>query len=176
MPYKRSLAECLESQGIVVSGTSNDGVKEVSESPTLDASRWSPCLDVNKERGKATVVLEPVKAEVVYRAADSDRAYSDESPTLRSLAKTNGKQAGSGAVKVREYNGTQYLERPMTAREYENLMGWESDSTAIGLTEDGKEISISQTQRKKMLGNGIIPQEITEMLTALKPIIEAIGE
>lgn len=239
MPYKRSLADCLESSGIVVRGT-GDELSQTDECPTLNASNWTHELDAKRTRGgKGTVVLDAVcsatgeiiedaptltarsskgislgnkkrcsavlgvspmsdctkkhpqawiRTSIVYRAADGDREYFDETPTMRSLTLTNGHQAGSGAVKVREYHkqrglgvspsgataGQTYLERPMTATEYENVMGWESGSTAIGVTEDGKEIKISQTQRKKMLGNGIIPQEITELLMGLKAILEVI--
>ena len=207
-PYKRSLADCLESSGIVARCT-GDELSQTDECLTLNAPRWTHELDAKRTRGgKGTVVLDAVhsatgeiiedaptltarsskgtslgnkkrpqawvRSSIVYRAADGDREYFDETPTMRSLTSTNGHQAGSGAVKVREYQGQTYLERTMTATEYENVMGWESGCTAIGITEDGKEIKISQTQRKKMLGNGIICQEITELLVGLKAILEVI--
>ncbi len=113
------------------------------------------------------------KLKVVYKAANGDRLYSENAPTLRSLSSTNGHQGGSGAMKVREINGELYHERPMTAAEYENCMGWESGCTTTGITTDGKEFQVSETQRKKVLGNGIIPQEVTELLAALRPFLEA---
>jgi hypothetical protein len=123
---------------------------------------------------------------IVYRAAGGDRIYHKECPTLRSLSNTGNHQSGSGAYKVREmrhgesspwplsreYQGETYLERPINATEAEQLMGWEVGSTAIGINKEGDEINISQTQRIKMLGNGIIPAEITDILTAIKPILE----
>ncbi|MEH2086871.1 hypothetical protein [Nostoc sp.] len=114
-----------------------------------------------------------------------DRIYHEEAPTLRSLTNKDNHQAGNGAYKIREYNeqrglgvspsaataGESYLERPINATEAEQLMGWEVGSTAIGINHEGDEITISQTQRIKMLGNGIIPAEITNILSAIKPII-----
>jgi hypothetical protein len=55
----------------------------------------------------------------------------------------------------------------MTAEECEQIMGWEPGSTAIGIDAQGNQIHISQTQRKKILGNGIVPQEITSILSSL---------
>jgi hypothetical protein len=103
---------------------------------------------------------------VLYRAASGDRIYHEQAPCLRSP-----NNAGNGAYKIREYQGKNYLERPINATEAEQLMGWEVGSTAIGINSEGDEITISQTQRIKMLGNGIIPAEITDILTAIKPML-----
>lgn len=104
---------------------------------------------------------------IVYRAADGDRIYTDQAPCLRSQ-----KDAGTGAYKIREYQGETYIERPINATEAEQLMGWEIGSTATGINKEGDEITISQTQRIKMLGNAIIPAEITDILIALKLTLE----
>ncbi len=124
----------------------------------------APCLLSPGDGGRKLII--------VYRAAGGDRLYDQEAPTLRSLSSTGNHQSGNGAYKVREYQGETYLERPINATEAEQLMGWEVGSTAIGINKEGDEISISQTQRIKMLGNGIIPSEITDILTAIKPILE----
>ncbi|MFK0735592.1 MAG: hypothetical protein ACIWVG_31425, partial [Gloeotrichia echinulata HAB0833] len=124
----------------------------------------SPCLLTPGEGGR--------KFSIVYRAAGGDRHYHKEAPTLRSLSNTGNHQSGSGAYKIREYQGETYLDRPINATEAEQLMGWEVGSTAIGIDKEGDEINISQTQRIKMLGNGIVPGEITDILTAIKPILE----
>lgn len=109
---------------------------------------------------------------IKYKAADGDRIYDTESPCLRSLS--NG--AGSGAYKVRNYQNEEWAERPLLPIEAERLMGWEENSTATGITKDGDAIAISNTQRIKMLGNGIIPAEITEILTKLAPILKECHE
>ncbi len=108
---------------------------------------------------------------VVYRSAGGDREYWGNAPTLRSLSNTGGKhQSGSGAVKVRKYESDgSYTQRPMTAKEAEALMGWDEDSTAWGIDTEGNKIPISETQRKKILGNGIVPQEILGILRSIFP-------
>ncbi len=62
-------------------------------------------------------------------------------------------------------------QRPLSATEFERLMGWPVCSTERGITPDGKEITISRTQRQKMLGNGIVPQEIEEICHKLKDFL-----
>lgn len=106
---------------------------------------------------------------VVYRSASGDREYWENAPTLRSLSNTGGKhQSGSGAVKVRKYESDgSYTQRPMTPKEAEALMGWEEESTAWGIDANGRKIPISDTQRKKILGNGIVPQEISVILRSI---------
>ena len=106
---------------------------------------------------------------VVYRSASGDREYWENAPTLRSLSNTGGKhQSGSGAVKVRKYEFEgSYTQRPMTPKEAEALMGWDPDSTAWGIDANGVKIPISATQRKKILGNGIVPQEISVILRSI---------
>ncbi len=64
-------------------------------------------------------------------------------------------------------------QRPLSATEFERLMGWPVDSTKKGITASGKEITISKTQGQKMLGNGIIPQEIQDICLSLKPFLES---
>lgn len=119
----------------------------------------SPCLLSPGAGGR--------KFSVVYCAAEGDRIYTEQAPCLRSQ-----KNAGTGAYKIREYNGEEYLERPINATEAEQLMGWEVNSTATGINKEGDEMEISQTQRIKMLGNGVIPGEVTDILSAIKPLLE----
>lgn len=110
---------------------------------------------------------------ILDRHPAGDRIYDKIAPTLRSLASTNGHQGGSGAFKVLMPDGTT---RPLRPTECERLMGWEVGSTEFGITADGQEIKISNTQRIKMLGNGIIPQEIEDLCNSLRPILERLKE
>lgn len=120
-----------------------------------------------------------INSFIVHKSAGGERYYYKEAPCLRSrsvvlvvsLSSTNGHQSGSGAIKVREFQSQESIERPLTATEAERLMRWLEGSTAIGFTAEGKGIEISTTQRLKMLGNGIIPAEITEILQGLKEVI-----
>lgn len=142
-----------------------DGVEAALESPALCAGGWQHRSPLHRDKRGASFA-------VLYRAASGDRLYHEECPTLRSLSNTGNHQSGSGAYKIREYQGESYLERPINATEAEQLMGWEVGSTAIGINKEGDEVTISQTQRIKMIGNGIIPAEITDILTAIKPMLE----
>ena len=45
--------------------------------------------------------------------------------------------------------------RRLTPRECERLQGFPDDWTIKGLTQDNKEVSISDTQRYKMMGNAV---------------------
>ncbi len=190
-------------------GSPSNGWQPTSESPALTSSGWlhSPSAETQKS---------VLRFAVMYRSATGSRLYTEESPTLRSLANTGGKhQGGGGAWKVVEYKGEEYVvpnslpdecstlaateayiksgdrprrvkdgkpslipmayrrQRPLSATEFERLMGWPVDSTKKGITASGKEITISKTQRQKMLGNGIIPQEIQDICLSLKPFLES---
>lgn len=158
-PGKKTLQEIFETQAIPVK-VYVDGVAVAQESPALCAGGWQHRSPLHRDKRGASFA-------VLYRAAGGDRIYHDQAPCLRSP-----NNAGNGAYKVREYKGETYLERPINATEAEQLMGWEVGSTAIGINREGDEITISQTQRIKMLGNGIIPAEITDILAAIKPILE----
>lgn len=163
-PTKKSLQEIFDPQAIPAK-VYVDGVEEAQESPALCSGGWQHRSPLHRDKRGASFA-------VLYRAASGDRIYHEEAPTLRSLSNTGNHQAGNGAYKVREYDGKTYLERPINATEAEQLMGWEVGSTATGINKEGDEINIGQTQRIKILGNGIIPGEITDILTAIKPILE----
>ncbi len=67
-----------------VVGSPNSGWQPTSESPTLTSSGWlqSPSAETPK------YVL---RFAIMYRSATGSRLYSEEAPTLRSLANTGGK-------------------------------------------------------------------------------------
>ncbi len=214
-PDRPSLQSCLDSDGVVINSVNG---KPIDESLTLKANSHKAGTG-NSKHPAAVVESLNEKAEsllaVVYRGAAGDRTYIEEAPTLRSLANTGGKhQGGSGAWKVVEYKGEEYLvesgggdeactlycngqlatnrkrpmnlktgklkdlpysyrgnPRPLTATEFERLMGWPVGCTEKGITRDGQEITISKTQRQKMLGNGIVPQEIEDICNKLKDFL-----
>jgi len=213
-PDRPTLQECLDTDGLAINSVNG---KPIVESLTLKANSHKAGTG-NSKHPVAVVGSLNEKAEsklaVMYRSATGDRLYTEESPTLRSLANTGGKhQGGGGAWKVVEYKGEDYLvstqfpeeacslastcshlrsgarprklkdglaalipisyrrHRPLSATEFERLMGWPVGCTEKGITRDGKEITISKTQRQKMLGNGIIPHEIEDICHKLKPIL-----
>lgn len=145
-----------------------NGIKEVDEAPTIYPAGWQSRSPQNRDKSGSSFAI-------LYRAAGGDRQYFEEAPALRSLCKSGNHQAGNGAYKVREYQGEIYYERPINATEAESLMGWEINSTALGIDLSGKQIEISQTQRIKMLGNGIVPGEVTDILLGIKPMLERLS-
>lgn len=111
---------------------------------------------------------------VIDRARGGDRIYSQIAPTIRTASKDkNGKQGGSGAFKVLEEDGSK---RPLRPHEVEKLMDWDLESTAMGITADGEVVDISNTQRHRILGNGIIPAEIENLCNNLRPLLEAMAD
>jgi DNA (cytosine-5)-methyltransferase 1 len=56
--------------------------------------------------------------------------------------------------------------RKLTPRECERLMGLEDDHTRWGL-EDNRIVELSNTQRYKLCGNGVIPQVVEEIMWRL---------
>lgn len=113
------------------------------------------------------LVTESERVAFVGKAGEGDRVYLEQAPCLRSLSVTNGHQSGAGASKIREWQGEDYLERSLLPEEAEALMGWKPNSTAIGINSEGSEYELTATQRHRILGNGIIPAEVTEILEGL---------
>lgn len=134
------------------------------------------CNLVEGDRPSLTDCLDAPGIAVIDRARGGDRTYTEIAPTIRTASKSkNGKQGGSGAFKVLEEDGSRRAMRP---NEVEKLMGWgwDSDSTKIGLNVVGETRYISNTQRHRILGNGIIPAEIENICNSLKPFLEAIAD
>jgi DNA (cytosine-5)-methyltransferase 1 len=57
--------------------------------------------------------------------------------------------------------------RRLTPREGERLMGWPDDWTKWGIDEAGKKVEISDTQRYKMIGNGVVSNMIKSIIDGI---------
>ena len=123
-------------------------------------------------------------SSIIYKAAGKNREYFERAPTLRSLSSsssssssssTKNKQAGSGALKVcinaNSTNETGRQLRPIYPSEAERIMGFPVGWTKLGINGEGNKTEISATQSIKMLGNSVIPSEITKVLEGLKQIL-----
>lgn len=154
----------LGSWGMILVSKSEMGIdgfpKTEKESFVLALTANIQCRKIESNRITLQQCLNGDKT-ILDQHLDGDRYYSDESPSIRA--------SGSRAFKVVQEN--QKL-RPLHPSEIESLMGWSQGSTAKGITKDGKEVDISKTQRCKILGNGICPQEITHICQNLVPILE----
>ena len=54
--------------------------------------------------------------------------------------------------------------RYLTPLECEKLMGWESNWTKYGIDEKGNTIELSDNQRYNLIGNGVVPQIVKEII------------
>jgi len=159
-PQKKLLSEILEGEAVnSATGESIDQASTIRENSFKQGvgSRSNPNTFVKVSQDRDSLA-------VVYHAADGDRDYSQEAPTLRGLSG----DGGAGAYQVREGERL----RTIKPEEAEGLMGWEIGSTALGIDGEGNRIAISNTNRIAACGNGIIPAEVTEILTAIKPFLE----
>ena len=54
--------------------------------------------------------------------------------------------------------------RYLTPLECERLMGWESNWTKYGIDENGNAVELSDNQRYNLIGNGVVPQVVREIV------------
>ena len=54
--------------------------------------------------------------------------------------------------------------RYLTPLECERLMGWESNWTKYGIDENGNTVELSDNQRYNLIGNGVVPQVVKEIV------------
>ena len=57
--------------------------------------------------------------------------------------------------------------RRLTPKECERLMSWPDDYTKYGINEKGEKVEISDTQRYKMCGNGVVSKVVSELIKLL---------
>lgn len=69
---------------------------------------------------------------------------------------SSGSQDGSSNTVGGEKESFRWVVRKLTPLECERLMGWPDGYTAVGLTDEGEEITIAKTTRYKICGNGIV--------------------
>ena len=91
-----------------------------------------------------------------------DKQYAQDCTTSSSGKEINYHlKSESGTLKLQSGNQHEYLLanakiRRLTPRECERLMSWPDDWTRWGTDEKGNKVEISDTQRYKMAGNGVV--------------------
>ena len=164
----------------------DDTIDQSSEKPSRTIAYT---LDANYFKGVSPKGYQGSKRQLIHQlnspTHSNDRVYGDDgiSPTLNTAQggnrqpfvapvltpdrlekrqngrrfKTNGEPSFTLNTQDRHgiYNGTRI--RRLTPLEYERLMGWPDNWTA----------GVSDTQRYKQCGNGIIAPMVTEVITAL---------
>uniref|UniRef100_A0A6H1ZTB0 Putative methyltransferase n=1 Tax=viral metagenome TaxID=1070528 RepID=A0A6H1ZTB0_9ZZZZ len=56
--------------------------------------------------------------------------------------------------------------RRLTPRECERLMSWPDDWTRWGINENGDKVEMSDTQRYKMCGNGVVSEVVKAVFSS----------
>lgn len=86
----------------------------------------------------------------------NDRVYSEEgiSPTLNTMGGGNRQPFISRDTKIRR----------LTPVECERLMSWPDDWTRYGINEKGETVEMSDTQRYKMAGNGVVSKVVEHLI------------
>ena len=69
---------------------------------------------------------------------------------------SSGPQDGASYTVGGKRETYRWVVRKLTPLECERLMGWPDGYTAVGVTDEGEEITIPKTTRYKICGNGIV--------------------
>jgi site-specific DNA-cytosine methylase len=116
--------------------------------------------------GYPAVMHEPVVEHAFYPTGGSQEmgeCPGETSPTLKVGASKGGNPPG-----VVVTDKTQTIVRRLTPLECERLMGWPEGWTAHGVDDDGVLVEISNTQRYRICGNGIVAT-VTEWIGGRLP-------
>jgi len=117
---------------------------------TTKKSRRQLVEVVSEDRTKIEAYSIPLK----YLGRNQKNFPSEYAMTL-DVAQTNGLMVGN---KIRK----------LTPLECERLMGFDDEWTKYGINENGDKIEISDTQRYKMCGNGVVTNIIKELVQLIK--------
>ena len=90
------------------------------------------------------------------------RVYSPEGLSVTLKAEGGGLGAKTGLYEIDDLRI-----RRLTPRECERLMGIPDDWTKWYMQSNGNVRPVSDTQRYRMCGNGVVPQVVTEILRRL---------
>lgn len=126
---------------------------------------FEPLWGIESDRYAAAVFRQRFPEDYLVSSQSPEEAWSLASScsARRTGIRPRRLKDGKAALIPTSYR----RQRPLSATEFERLIGWPVCSTEKGITASGKEISISKTQRQKMLGNGIVPQEIEDRCNKL---------
>jgi hypothetical protein len=125
-----------------------------------------PSIDPNPKPRQGLQDIIGFGNSFVCRAGDGDRIYSDIAPTLTAIG-----SGGTGKTKIQLADGSMV---PITANICEQLMGWTLDSTKFGTDKNGNVSELGKCKRVNILGNGIVPQEISAILNKIKNIVDTL--
>ena len=59
--------------------------------------------------------------------------------------------------------------RYLTPLECERLMGWDDNWTRYGIDEKGNTVELSDNARYNLIGNGVVPQVVSNVIRIIYP-------
>lgn len=141
-----------------------------SDATTIDAS-YAKGID---QHGARTALYFPARSSAGHTARVARRGQ----PTAMLLQRSRGKNRG-GSLRIAPTltrgtgDGNVVLAlgghiRRLTPRECERLMSWPDDWTRFGAAEGGRVIELSDTQRYRLCGNGVVSASV-------RPIVERLA-
>ena len=86
---------------------------------------------------------------------------------MGTLTEALGTRQGSSKefiASVRKIHQATTQIRRLTPTECERLMSWPDDWTKWGINDKGERVEISDTQRYRMCGNGVVSNVVTELI------------
>jgi DNA (cytosine-5)-methyltransferase 1 len=128
----------------------------------LDASNFG--VPQHRERVFIFGTLRGSGTRKVFLEREDDITYKESRTIVRTL--TGGAHSGglhSNMTAVITKKGI----RRLTPTECERLMGWPDLWTKYGIDENGNEAELSDSQRYKLIGNGVVPQVVNEIVKYL---------
>ena len=130
------------------------------KSPTLTTGAGSTTTSAT------VLVFQPIRIGTIGNGGQGERIYSIKGKSVTLSANGGGRGAKTGLYKVDLPDGD-YIIRKLTPVEAERLQTLPDNYTAFGMTEDGKLVKISNTQRFRQVGNGWTVNVIAHILSFL---------
>jgi len=146
-------------------------------SPTIQQRRRIILLATNKKHDKAllnrsvpSVELDEEMQGIKARLVGVSKSHREEHIDVRynpGVANTLVTGWGCSGMSTANYILENGILRDPTVNECEALMTWDKDHTKYGIF-NGKKVEISDKQRYKMCGNGVVSKMIPHILSNLK--------
>jgi DNA (cytosine-5)-methyltransferase 3A len=172
-----------EDRGILLRDILEDGIPEKEKSNTIRTSgrgsglknkhNWdeiklkSYCLPATyyKENIKSLVKRKKdgltIRIGQLNKGGQGDRIYSIEGKSVNLSANGGGRGAKTGLCAVKDYV------RKLTPVECERLMTLPDNFTQYGINEKGEKVKISNSQRYKLCGNGVVVEVVDGIIKDL---------
>lgn len=171
------LASTLKNGGGMGAKTGLYKVKPVQLGQSEQTFAFKAGTLIGKE-GQEAFTLRSCNPNAVMVPEATKKGFAEAEPgdsiNLENInSKTRRGRVGKGMAQTIDTNMQQHTLhadriRRLTPTECERLMTWEDGWTKYGINEKGETIEISDSQRYKMCGNGVISAVVESIATAIK--------